>query len=145
MSILPYEIFPYERRYKYPHMGPEDKAIWERFIDANPSAFDFVAYDVPVGEVPPFDTTVNPQTGGDDARLYKKKIDVVAWKGEVCFIIELKPKAGMSTLGQVKGYVTLFKRDYSPKEVLQAMIITDEIRPDMEFLAEENRVLLKVA
>lgn len=145
MSLLLLNFVPYERRYKYPHMGPEDKAIWERFIDANPAAFDMCAYDVPVGSVPEFDTVVSPTTGGDAEKLYKKKIDVVASKGDALFIIELKPNAGLAALGQVTGYKTLFKLDYQPKQVLQAMIITDTMRPDMEFLSEENRVLLKIA
>lgn len=144
-KLFPFDIVPYERRHKYPHMGPEDKAIWERFIDANPTAFDFCAYDVPVGSVPEFDTVVNGVTGGDAERLYKKKIDVLAWKGEVLFIIELKPSAGAGAIGQVTSYKALFKREYSPKEVLQAVIITDVMKPDMEFLAEENRVVIKIA
>lgn len=139
------EFVPFEKRYKYPHMMPEDRAIWERFIDANPMAFEMCAYDVPVGSVPEFDTTVNAESGGNAEKLYKKKIDVVAFKGEVLFIIELKPKAGTGTIGQVKGYRTLFKRDYNPKQILQAMIITDEMRPDMEFLAEEERVQILIA
>ncbi len=145
MSPLLLDFVKYGRRYKYPHMGPEDKAIWERFIDANPDAFEICAYDVPVGSVPEFDTVVSPTTGGDAERLYKKKIDVLAIKGEVLFIIELKPSASATALGQVSAYKTLFKREYAPKQVLQAMIITDELRPDMEFLAEENRVLIKIA
>ena len=136
---------PYGKRYKYPHMGPEDVAIWERFMLANPVAFEQCAYDVPVGSVPEFDTVVSPETGGNAERLYKKKIDVLALIKDVLFIIEIKPNAGASAVGQVKNYRMLFRRDYAPKQALTTAIITDRIRPDLELFAEEERVQLFVA
>ena len=139
------EFTPYIRREKYKHMGARDAAIWERFIIANPSAFDAVAYDIPVGEGASFDTVVSPETGGDQARLYKKKIDVVAIKNDVLFIIEVKPEAGLGALGQIAAYKTLFKREYEPVQALQSAIITDLIKSDMEFLAAEQKVAIFVA
>lgn len=139
------EFSPYIRREKYKHMGERDAAIWERFILLNPSAFDAVAYDIPVGEGAAFDTVVSPDTGGDQARLYKKKIDVVASRGDVLFIVEVKPEAGLGAIGQVVSYGSLFKREYEPTQALQLAIITDHVKPDMEFLAKEQRVALFVA
>ncbi len=140
----PLDFMPYELRYKYPHMAPADKAIWERFIVANPSAFDSVAYDVPVGIGTDMDTVVNPETGGDINKLYQRKIDVVAVKDGKLFVVELKPRASTAALGQVQGYVVLFKRDYQVGVPVNPVVITDELLPDMEFLAKDAKVNLVV-
>ena len=52
---------------------------------------------------------------------------------------------GTGSIGQVKGYATLFKRDYEPVMPIQPVIITDELLPDMEFLAKGERVEIFVA
>lgn len=141
----PLVFVPFEKRSFYPHMKPADVAIWNRFIDANPSAFEEVCYDVPVGSGPDFDTVVNQETGGNVLKLYKKKIDVLAKAAGSLFVIEVKPQAGTSSIGQVKGYVTLYKRDYKPSELVKPVIVTDEQKRDMEFLAKEEGVMLLIA
>ncbi len=139
------EFIPYEKRYKYPHMAPLDVEIWERFIEANPDIFDVVSYDVPVGDGAAFDTVVNEETGGHVNRLYQRKIDVVGRKNGMFFVVEVKPRASTSAIGQVKGYVTLFKRDFTINESVIPMIVTDELLPEMEFLAKDSGVQLVVA
>jgi hypothetical protein len=120
-------------------MKPADVAIWERFIRNNPSAYHFCQYDVPVGDGPEFDTLVSEETGGHQEMLYKKKIDVVAMKGENIDIIELKPNAGSSAVGQVKNYKRLYIRDYSPTVQLRCIIITDAASKDtLAFAGEEG-------
>lgn len=129
------ETFPFEKRHWYPHMMPYDVAIWERFIEKYPDAYDFVSYDVKVGSAPEFDTVANPETGGDAINLYKRKIDVIGHKGERIDIIELKPKAGSSALGQVVGYSVLYEKDYSPPTKPNLVVITDQMGRDMDTLA----------
>lgn len=129
------ETFPFEKRHWYPHMMPYDVAIWERFIEQFPNAYDNVQYDVKVGSAPEHDTIVNPDTGGDAINLYKRKIDVIGSKGGNLDIIELKPKASTSALGQVTGYGILYEKDYTPPTKPNLVIITDILGPDMEHLA----------
>ena len=136
------EWYPYEKRHWYPHMMPRDVAIWEQFISNHSKAFDKVTYDVKVGQGAMFDPTVNENTGGDINDLYQKKIDVVAIAGRNIFVIEIKPRATASSLGQVKAYVKLFKRDYYPADPVAPVVITDEIMPDMKYLAEEEGVTI---
>lgn len=136
--------FPYEKRYKYPHMMPADVAIWEKYIDKFPMAFERVAYDVAVGEGASFDPTVNDVTGGDINKLYQRKIDVVGQSGRRLHIIELKPAASTAAIGQVRAYVTLFKRDYESDAILVPTVITDLLLPEMQYLATTEGVDLIV-
>lgn len=125
-------------------MMPYDVAIWERFIEKFPSAYKMVEYDHALGSTPQFDTVVNEATGGDAAKLYQYKIDVVAELDDRIDIIELKPNAGPSALGQVNSYVALYKRDRSPQKPLRPVVITDILRTDMQHLADDAGVTLIV-
>lgn len=133
-------IYEYGKLHWYPHMGPEDVAVWERFIEKNPVYFDRCQYDVPVGKVPEF---VLKDPNVDQAsmeRLYKKRIDVLAESGISLSIIELKPSCTMSTIGQVKGYVHFYVRDYSPAAKPKAVVICATASEDVVEYAEVEGV-----
>jgi hypothetical protein len=134
--------FTYEKRSWYPHLRPGDVAIWERFIEKYPIAYDEVQYDVNVGSPPPFDPTVNPETGGEDSALYKRKIDVVGFTKTSTTIMEIKPRASMSTIGQVLGYVDLYKRDVPNAGATVAMIVTDRMDQDALAFAQKSGVVI---
>jgi hypothetical protein len=125
-------------------MKPADVALWERFMQQFPNMYDFVQYDVPVGQVPSHALDPVSNTGRTAEMLYKRKIDVVAFKGEQIDIIELKPSAGLSAIGQVNGYRTLYMRDYSPPVTPKAIIVTDSVDPDAGVIAHEQGVMLVV-
>jgi hypothetical protein len=137
-------MLPYEKRYHYPHMKPYDVAIWERFIEAFPDVYDYVIYDQGVGLGAPFDPVVSIDTGGDVYKLYQRKIDVVGFKDGQVDIIEIKPQAGASALGQVVGYRELYVRDESPALIPKAIVVTDRLLPDMDMIAEKLGVQIVV-
>lgn len=141
----PIEWVKYEKRNKYAGMMPLDVEIWERFIEKNPSAFDAVAYNVAVGEGTPLNTVVSEDTGGDINRLYQRKIDVVGKAGSSIVIVEIGPHATTAKIGQVQGYAMLFKRDYDQKIPVDAVVLTDFLMPEMEFLAKAQNVGVIVA
>lgn len=138
------ESYPFEKRDYYPHMKPNDVLIWHAFIDKYPASFDFVQYDVPCGSGPQFDTLINEETGGHVEKLYKRKIDVVAFKGDEITIIEVKPRAGASAVGQVKMYRKLYIQDYSPPRYPDCVIITDEEIADVREYGRDEGVKLIV-
>lgn len=125
----------YGRRYWYPHLKPADIAIWERFIDKFPTAYDLVEYDTPVGKIPEFVSEHDDPAIQAQGTLYQRKIDVIGYKGEAIDIIELKPRASSSAIGQVNGYRFLYMRDVSKGLKVGAVILTDELLPEMEELA----------
>ena len=136
--------FPYVKKHKYPHLKPYDVAIWDRFLKAYPEAYDHVYYDFEIGDGPQFSTIVNPETGGDDRALYKWKIDVVGVKDKRTDLIEIKPRAGVSAIGQAACYKMLWRRDIDPQGNDRAVIITDEIRPDILYLCHQFKVKIFV-
>ena len=128
--------FPAERLTKYPHMFPLDIAIWERFIDAHASDFSGFDYDIKVGT-----GTESPESFGDNyarmqAILSRYRIDVVGYKPDSLYIIEVKPEAGTVAIGQIEAYTRLYQRDYSPSLKLVGCIVTDRELPDMGYLTQ---------
>lgn len=139
-----HETFPYGKLPYYPHMKPRDIAIWERFMLQFPDMYDKVAYDVPCGSLPPFPTLVDGELETSMEKLYRKKIDVVGFKAEQIDIIELKPDAGTSSLGQVKGYVRDYIVDYGPSVTPKPIVVTDRLLPGMDTHAAAEGVLMVV-
>jgi len=138
------EIFKYGKRFGYPHMKPRDIAIWERFIDKYPELYSQCQYDFAIGDIPQFmEQTSSPQ-GQAMRELYKLKIDVLGYKDDTIDLIEVKPEAGPSTIGQLLGYVSLYERDEKPSKPVRPIIITDMLRPNMEFLTQQQGVTLFV-
>lgn len=133
------ESYPFEKRGWYPHMMPEDVAVWNRFIEKFPASYERCEYDVAVGAVPDY-VKADPEANvATMERLYKKKIDVVAFQGSDVDIIELKPACTMSTIGQVKGYKHLYLRDVAPNSSPFAVVICGAASEDViEFARNED-------
>ncbi len=136
--------FRYERLPHYPHLRPKEIEIWERFIALKPDEYEEVEYDLAFGLLPPFKTVVVPETGGDDRRVYLRRVDVVARKGSRLDFIELKPNAGPGAIGQIKGYITLYKNLVDPNAEINARIITDNVRADVLLLAGQENIILSM-
>lgn len=138
------DFVPFQKQNKYPHMKPADVAIIERFIEKYPGAYDQVAYSFPVGSPPPFNPIVNDATEGSADYLYRRKIDIVAMKGSAIDIIEVKPSAGTSAIGQVLGYRDLFIRDEKPSVKPSCIVVTDESSNDLDHVAQMQGVKIIV-
>lgn len=133
-----------EHEYKqagvFPHMGPEDTKVWQRFITAFPEAYDTVSYDIKIGPVPSFVTRDEQNIGGNISNLYRRKIDVVGFKGNNVDIIEVKPTAGMSTVGQILGYLMHWQNEIGENIKANPVIVCSEAALDVHMLAERNGV-----
>lgn len=139
-----YEVYKYEKLKWYPHMGPRDVSIWERFIEKNPDAYETVQYDYRVGDPPPFNTLTDEGDDWKQDALYRLRIDVVGKLGNHVDIVEVKPDAGPSTIGQVESYKTLYMRDQDVKTTVGLVIVTDVERPNMRYLCEGRGIKLIV-
>lgn len=132
--------FPYEKLLKYPHLSPQDKEIWEKFIKKYPDLFDSVDYDVKVGKPREYKTAPEDIYKKDLQILSKKRIDVVAYKNEQIFIIEIHPSASFETLGQIIGKISLYKKEFKPRGKIKGILVTDKEIPDIRELCEENNI-----
>lgn len=135
------DLLEYKKLPSYPHMSKADSAIWERFITKYPDQFIEVQYDFHVGEPPSFNTLTDEGEDWNQDMLYRKRIDAIGHTDTQCFIIELKPNAGMSTIGQVKGYKMLYDEEGWTTKKTVPMIITDSMSADTQRYCEKEGVL----
>lgn len=131
---------PYGKRYRYPHMINEDKDVWERFMDRFPGRFDTVDYDFRVGK----GATVADNFGDNYTRMAKmlsqKRIDVIGWVDESPTIIEIKHRVGLSALGQILGYKTLFMHYFKHFGKPELLIVCGMISEDDQDVLDDNHV-----
>lgn len=138
------DLFKFEKQNNYPHMSVRDKLIYERFLDKYPTAYKMCQYDFHIGDAPPFNTLDDDETDRNQDMLYRLRIDVVAHTDKGIDILEIKPDAGTSTIGQIKSYRTLYVRDEEPKLPVGMIIVTDKERPNMRYLCQQEGISLVV-
>lgn len=137
--------FPYRRLAKYPHLKPEDIAVWERFIDANPGVYETCDYDVPVGKGAETDPAHPPEIQRDHTILTQKKIDVVAYYEDVVHVIELKPIANARALGQILVYKRLYSNDHPDVALIVPTVICGAVEREMQDDFDAAGVVVKIA
>lgn len=137
---MPEGRFPYGKLVKYPRMGPEDVAIWERFIALNPNYFDTVDYDYNVGRGADLPNPTSDAVVGNYNFLTQKRVDCIGYRANEVTLVEVKPRASLGALGQIIGYRELFVRGNPTVSVDRLMIITDMCDGDMETVAKAQGI-----
>ncbi len=135
---------PYGPRYRYPHMLPDEREIWQKFMVLNPSRFETVDYDFRVGRGAPIPPGEEPHQARMITMLSQKRIDVLAWEGEDPTIIEIKRRVGLGTLGQIEGYKILFMNYFPMFQEPNVLVVCEEISDDDRFVLEAAAVPVTV-
>lgn len=134
--------YPPDKLKKYPHLMVSDIRIWEHYLETVNHGFSSFEYDVHVGEGLLVDTEWEPEIKRMAVALSEKRIDVVGWKGEIPVIIEVKPAASMSAIGQVLSYRELYIERFGKSISPLLMIVTDRELPDTKFLCNRFGIRL---
>ena len=121
-------------RFRYPHMMPGDKAVWDRFLEQHGDYFEGFDYDIHVGEGVGEITGYSEEIKKAAIALSQKRIDAVGYRGNEVWVIEIKPHAGLSAIGQVLAYETLYNIEHETKPVTYKAIVTDRTDNDMRTL-----------
>jgi len=142
MPVYPVERVPATSRGVFPHMAKRDAAIWSRFLDTYADMFDHFAYDVALGG-----QVVNEAAGDEATRKAWQystalKVDVVGFREDATWIIEVKPSAGVSAIGAALAYAELGEIDKFSEQPLLPVIVSDRITPDIRFCAGQLGVLV---
>ena len=108
---------------QYPHLQLIESSIAREWIRAHAAEWDSVEFDVNLGTGvalgPGFD-----QTTRDQARyLTQKRADLIARRGTVANIIEIKRRVDFGPMGQLLGYATLYHADFPGTTDLQLTAI----------------------
>ena len=138
------EKIKYEKRLFYPNMREGETLIWNRFLEKFPDAYDEVIYNLKLGEGADIPPETKENLAKDFKELTQHKIDVVGFKGAKIDIIEVKPYAGLTAVGQVLGYKELYLKHIDPGSSPNLVIVTDVLRPDTKTVIEKQGILVVV-
>ena len=129
---------------KYPHLFPKDIPIWERYLKKFGADYVGFDYDIKVG------SGIEPPESATEADMrliagvYKKRIDAVGYTSDRTDIIEVKPAATFSAVGQVLGYAALYRTEFPNQPAVTPVLLTDFETPDIRAFAANNGVKLVV-
>jgi hypothetical protein len=126
---------------KYPHMFPADIGIWDRYVKKFGKDYADFLYDVRVGSGTKDIKLRNDVWSRMQEILSKYRIDVVGLRKNQIEIIEVKPRATASAIGQVLVYKLLWERENQPTMPVIPTIITDYEMADMRYLT--NRLSIQ--
>lgn len=127
----------------FTHMVPDEIKLWVKWLAGEGAARGPYNYDVQVG---------NPIALPDDAtpleliiagKLTRKRIDALHLERNRVTIYEVKLHAGLTAIGQVKGYGYLWWKDHPDNPVAELIIITNRAQPDAIEYARSQGVTIK--
>ena len=119
---------------KYKHMLRDEAELWDRFLETSEIDYLDLLYDVHVGTLPDLPEDTSPEMERLAEAIYRKRIDVVMETVDEVWIIEVKPRAGMSALGQLLTYSELYEREFSPDKDLHLAVVCERLEQDAEDL-----------
>lgn len=125
-------------------MGPDDRRVWQAALKTGKLEYDRFEYDVRLGG-----RGADQVPDGHDLKvlylsLLKKRVDVVAWRGKVPTLIEVKGVASFSALGQCLGYSWLWKKEMPTSNDVGMLCVCAAVDPDLRPVFDAYGVKLLV-
>jgi hypothetical protein len=121
---------------KYPHLLPEDAAVWDRYMDTQNFADARLYYDVRVGEGRPVGNAYPDNIQKMARDLSQRRIDVLIERPELYTIVEVTTAASLKAIGQLAVYRHLFTMDHLPDRQVNTLLICSSIDPDLKSYAD---------
>lgn len=137
--------FKYEPLQFYPHLGPKDAHIWNKFVLKNPLRFDRVIYDMRCGEVEDPEPGLPQNIRDAWIDLCRGRIDVVAEDEDAIYIIEIKPRARGEAMGQAEYNAVLYRHEHRGGKRVIPAVVTDFALLSTKFVYAQENVLLLLA
>lgn len=116
----------------YPHMLPADVGLWERFLERYGHEFAGFDYDVHVGGRIERQSQWTDEIYEMGSSLVAKRIDAIGYRPGETWIIEVKPEAGVTSVGQLVTYRILYISKFAPIVPLVCVLVCSNILPDEE-------------
>lgn len=119
-------------RLYYPAMLPAEIIVWQAWLRLHQAEYDRFEYNTRVG--PGYD----PGGGVPDyiremsIKNTKKRIDAVAWSGSQPLIVEVKVRAGLSSIGQLLGYITHWRIENPHDALPKALLVANQLAPGVQ-------------
>lgn len=115
----------------YPGLNDQAADLWRTFLRFYGDKFESFEYNVRVGQ----GLDPGPSASAEMRAMWKavttKRIDVVGSRGGETWVIEIEPRPGLRTLGQVVGYMDLLPKYYPVRARVEGALVCQYIGYDM--------------
>lgn len=119
-----------ERR-RFPAMLPREALIWRGWLQEHEREYDRFEYNVRLGEGldpgPSFPDFVRR----DAVLSTQKRVDAVGFRPGEVWIFEVKERAGLSAIGQLIGYRSLWRISHPDGNPVSMALVTNVPEPDL--------------
>lgn len=119
------------------HLLGHERRIWRKFLASPPFPLDQVVFDLRLGEGAPVQPEWAPEIQHMARVLTQKRVDVLAISGLDTWILEIKERAGLSALGQLLGYGTLYVQQFNPVSPPRLGVIAEDLMSDIGSVLQE--------
>lgn len=92
-------------------MGPQDSAVWAQILTLGLMPAERLDYDTRLAGALAEEVETDHPHFPMWLTLLQKRVDVVAWRKGIPWLVEVKPQAGFAALGQALGYCDLWERE----------------------------------
>lgn len=128
----------------FPHLLPEDKELWKDWLALNPRRFTHYEYDVKVGfgRDPGSDFPMNIREMA--LNISRRRIDAIGFNPHDITIIEISVFAGLTQLGQLMAYPTLYKNTTEVTLPIKRLLVARAIQTDIEPVLIKEQIPFEV-
>ena len=131
-------------RLRFPGMLPREVLIWKAWLRRHEKEYDSFAYNERIG--PGYDP--GPAWPANMRLMAiansQKRMDAVAWQGTQATLIEVKDRAGASSLGQLLTYFPLWSAAHTDVPRAKLLLVSNRIQPGIDTAAEFHGVQVEV-
>lgn len=128
----------------FPHLLPEDRQLWENFLSLNPNRFTRYEYDIKVGfgrdPGPDFPMNIREMA----LNISRRRIDAIGFTDNAITIIEISVFAGLTQLGQLMAYPTLYETTTELNLPIKRLLIARAIQTDIEPVLIKHQIPFEV-
>ena len=124
----------------FPHLLPEDRELWEDFLELPANVYENYPYEVKVRN------RREPGPGFHDhiraiaLKIARSRIDASGVTGTTPTIIAISTTAGLTQLGQLMAYPCLYKIQIPESPEPQRLLVSRSIQTDIEPVLRNERI-----
>ena len=125
---------------RYSHILEPDRTLFQLYLATNPYPYIHLDFDVRVGvgrdPGPQFPKSIRDMA----IHLSQRRIDCVAHTTDQIHIIEVTFNAGLTSLGQLLAYPSLYTTTWQPALPVIPILVCNAFQADVERLFHDNAI-----
>lgn len=129
---------------QFPGMPSLESNITRGWIRQFGADYDSLDFNVRLGVGRPLSDGLSPEIAQQATQLSQRRADIIGHVGAFVDIIEVKDRASLGALGQLRGYQHLWSADNPQIVVRRLIVVARDIPPDVVSVLRREGVEFRV-